>query len=92
MSFTERSEEDTNVFTDEDKQRDQNPFTDSDLKWLKDNIARSDRSKNIGGWFLDFTEWDALLARLEAAERVIAYLNDARLSEVYEDWRKKAGK
>lgn len=108
-------------------------FNDEDLARLKGNIARSDRSENIGGWFLNFTEWDALLARLEAAEAVALYLDhevgcilnsrcageptpdggyrekygdkwyqtrpidetpkcDCGLDELYQVWRKKAGK
>jgi hypothetical protein len=67
-------------------------FTDEDLKRLKDYIAAYTPemrvAENLEGNAFDFDEVEALLCRLEAAER---YIDNPCLT--YKNaWRKAAGK
>lgn len=70
-------------------------FTDNDLARLREAL----RDGDFLGGTLDAVETDALLARLEAAEKVceaaqhmkrLAY--SARFNAAMEAWREKAGK
>lgn len=92
-------------FTDDEKPEWQNPvFSDSDLKRLKLHIQ--DMKAQTGKQFsitLTKPQLNALLARLEAAEKMM-FRNctescgdakgkcDCGYSDVYEAWRKAAGK
>jgi len=58
-------------------------FTDDQVQSLKSNIA------SIGSGYIDGKLLLALLARLEAAERVISYVESIK---ALKDWRKVAGK
>jgi hypothetical protein len=60
-------------------------FTDDDLKRLEEMLQRYDLSD------VTFEQWNALLARLEAAERVCraAHMVDEGTMNA---WRKAAGK
>lgn len=60
-------------------------FTDDDLKRLKGFVSRSP-----DGSFK--TDWTALLARLEAAERMDQCCEDSEACEINNAWRKAAGK
>ena len=71
------------------------PFTDDDLKRLKEGIKAAIPMKPIGMYIV---EMEALLTRLEAAERVcntLLLVRDAASEEIqkhYRVWRRAAGK
>ena len=64
-------------------------FTDDDLKRLKEDLARDRRIGLTSGF-----RFEALLARLEAAEAVLTFsdISITTVRERYEAWRKGAGK
>lgn len=87
-----------NSFTDDDSKQRQQSFSDADLKRLKEVIQARHRYMLKD---LSFDTWGALLARLEAAEKVAQYmgttdsLNRAPFTpagELYKAWRKAAGR
>jgi hypothetical protein len=75
------------------------PFSDDDLKRLKLLVGRSNEQVNV---FLPKQTFDALLARLEAAEEVLPFFisehkitctnHDCVVFEQVKIWRKAAGK
>lgn len=80
-------------------------FTDEDLKRVTDSYEtlREMRARGVSEaetMSLTLPEWDSLLARLDAAERVCEFEakyeipdnTDWELSELLEAWRKAAGK
>lgn len=72
---------------------DNKTFTDDDLKRWRKELADGFAVKRTPLYRIFGTEMDALLARLEAAEKVIeACGQELNVSKPYEAWRKAAGK
>lgn len=70
-------------------------FSDEDLKRLKGKIVRSP----MGSVFMQHNEWRTLIARLEAAERIVNECRfhhciaiDDPMENDFTKWRKAAGK